>query len=319
MISVVTPCYNESEILREAYARFTSALESLGEPWEVVVVNDGSSDGSREILHRIHMKDGRWKVINLSRNYGHQAALSCGMRYSSGDCVALMDLDLQDPPEELPRFIAEWRKGFQVVYAVRKKRKENVLKKLLYYVFYRLLKFVSNIDIPLDSGDFCVMDRQVVDIIQRMPERNRFLRGLRVWVGFRQTGLAYERPERFAGTPKYTFRKLFYLALDGLFSFSKMPLRLIALLGVFVSGVSFSGALFFVVHRLLDFKIFGFSPKDVPGTASIIVSVLFMGGIQMICLSVIGEYLGRVLDEVKRRPNWVVESSFGLSQKKEDQ
>lgn len=315
MISVVLPCYNEKDTLPEAHARFTFALDKMGEPWEILVVNDGSHDASSEILKSIHQKDPRWKVINFSRNYGHQAALSCGLAHAAGDAVVLMDLDLQDPPEVLPELIAEWRNGYQVVYAIRKKRKEHFIKRALYFFFYRLLKMVSNIDIPLDSGDFCVMDRQVVDVLNRLPERNRFLRGLRAWVGFRQKGVEYERQERFGGAPKFTYRKLMGLGLDGLFSFSKLPLQLIGYAGIVISSFSFLGAVFFIMHRMLDFKIFGFSPKDVPGTATVVVSILFMGGVQLVCLSIMGEYLGRVFDEVKQRPNWVIKDSLGFGTK----
>ena len=312
MISIVLPCFNEESVLPEAFRQLTEALASLGEPWEVIIVDDGSTDGSREFLRRLSRQDGRWKTIFFSRNFGHQAALSCGLDSASGACVIMMDLDMQDPPSVIHRFIAEWKRGYRVVYAVRMKRKENILKRTMYYLFYRFLSLISDIDIPLDAGDFCLMDRQVVDVIKRLPERNRFLRGLRVWVGFPQIGIEYERQSRAGGEPKYNIPKLISLALDGLFSFSKKPLRFIALLGIIISILSFLGAVFFILHRILNFTLFGFPAKNVPGTATIVVAVLFIGGMQLVCLSIIGEYLGRVFDETKSRPNWVVESRLGF-------
>jgi dolichol-phosphate mannosyltransferase len=312
VISLVLPCFNEESVLPEACRQLTDALVSLGEPWEVIIVDDGSTDGSREFLRGMSRQDSRWKAVFLSRNFGQQAALSCGLDAASGGCVILMDLDMQDPPSVIHRFIAEWKRGYRVVYAVRMNRQENILKRTLYFLFYRFLSLVSDIDIPLDAGDFCLMDREVVDVIKRLPERNRFLRGLRVWAGFPQMGVEYDRPSRLGGAPKYNASKLISLALDGLFSFSKKPLRFIALLGIIISAFSFLGTVFFILNRILNFTLFGFPAKNVPGTATIVVAVLFIGGMQLVCLSIIGEYLGRVFDETKGRPNWVVESRLGF-------
>ena len=208
MISIVIPVYNEKENISELYNRITSAAEQWGDDYEVVVVDDGSSDSSLQQLAMIHWQDPRWKVLSFSRNFGHQAAVSAGLFYSRGDVVALMDADLQDPPEELPRFLEKWREGYQVVYAIRTQRKEGLLKRACYKLFYRLLRRLASIDIPVDAGDFCVMDRMVVEVLRAMPERTRFVRGLRSWAGFRQVGVPYERSSRHAGAPKYTLSKL---------------------------------------------------------------------------------------------------------------
>ena len=216
-------------------------------------------------------------------------------------------------PEELGRFLEEWRKGYDVVYAIRRKRKEGRAKRLCYWCFYRLMARLVPFEIPLDSGDFCLMSRRVVEVINAMPERSRFVRGLRAWSGFRQTGLAFERAARVAGTPKYNFRKLFKLAMDGLFSFSAVPLRMATYLGLWVSGFAFAGVVFTFVQKIFaeQFAAIGLAPS--PGFPTIVISVLFLGGVQLICLGILGEYIGRIYDEVKCRPPWVIRDSAGLS------
>jgi len=241
LVSVVLPCYNEEEVLERLYRRLSEAAVDLEEDMEVVLIDNGSTDATWEKMGEIHQRDPRWKMVRFSRNFGHQTAVSAGLRYATGDAVIVMDADLQDPPEELHRFISKWKEGYEVVYAVRKQRKENVLKRAAYKGFYRLLSSLSNHDIPLDSGDFCLMDRTVVDLINQMPEKNRFVRGLRAWAGFRQTDFEYERQARAEGEPKYTFSKLMKLAIDGIFSFSAAPLRLATFLGLFVSAAAFLG------------------------------------------------------------------------------
>ncbi len=312
MISIVLPCYNEEAILPEALRRFTLAGQSFGKPYEILIINDGSRDNSQDIITDYSKSDPNVKLINFSRNFGHQAAISCGLRHASGNVVIVMDIDLQDPPEELHRFLAKWKEGYDVVYAVRQHRKENIFKRASYALFYKMLRRLANVDIPLDSGDFCVLDRKIVDLLNNMPERNRFVRGLRAWVGFKQIGIPYDRHARTAGETKYSLTKLFGLALSGLFSFSKFPLRFITVLGFSISIGSFAGLIFFTLHRLLDFKIFGYSPRDVPGTATIVTCLLFVGGIQLICLSFMGEYLGIIYEEVKNRPGWIIESRVGF-------
>jgi glycosyltransferase involved in cell wall biosynthesis len=312
MISVVVPCYNEHEVLPQLYARLNAAAESWKEPFEVVLVDDGSKDATWELIRDIHGRDPRWRGIRLARNFGHQIALSAGMHHAGGDCVLVIDADLQDPPEQLLRFIQKWREGYEVVYGIRTKRKENIAKRLSYKAFYRLLGCLANIHIPLDSGDFCLMDRKVVNLLKRMPERNRFVRGLRSWVGFRQIGLAYERDARAAGEVKYTFRKLLRLAIDGILSFSTVPLRLATYFGFCVSIIALVGALFTFFQRLFSewFATIGFGP--VPGFATTVIGVLFLGGVQLICLGIIGEYLGRIYDEVKGRPLWTEFEMLGF-------
>lgn len=299
VLSVVVPVFNEAENLPELYGRLLGAMSAIGEAWELVFVDDGSRDGSRDILRRLADDDARVVVVELARNFGHQTAISAGLEHSRGDGVIVMDADLQDPPEVLPQFVARWREGHDVVYAVRASRKEPWLKRAAYSAFYRLLQRVANVEIPLDAGDFCIMDRRVVDLLTGMPERNRFVRGIRSWVGLSQVGLPYERQARHAGRPKYTFTRLVYLALDGLVSFSYLPLRVITALGLAVSLIAIVAAVLYTIQKLTV----GLSP---PGFATLIVAVLFLAGIQLCTIGVIGEYVGRIFDEVKRRPLYVV-------------
>ena len=298
-LSVVIPAYNEEENLDALYTRLVAALDPLGTTYELVFVNDGSRDRTLPMLQQLAAADGRVVVVDLARNFGHQVAISAGLDHAGGAAVIVMDGDLQDPPEVLPEFIAKWREGYEVVYAVREQRKEGPLKRAAYNLFYRLLRRVSQIDIPLDAGDFCIMDRRVVDLLSGMPERNRFVRGIRSWVGLSQTGLAYERHARHAGRPKYTFTRLVYLALDGLVSFSFLPLRLISMAGLAVSLLSFGLAVMYFVQALTV----GLYP---PGFATLTVAIFFLSGIQLITIGVIGEYVGRIFEEVKARPLYVV-------------
>ncbi len=298
-LSLVIPVYNEQENLTLLYQRLCASLEPITASFEILFINDGSQDDSLPILQALAAKDGRVCVIDLSRNFGHQVAISAGLDHAGGRGVIIMDADLQDPPEVLPEFIAKWKEGYDVVYAIRARRKEAWLKRNLYLVFYRLMQRIANIEIPLDAGDFCIMDRRVVDELNDMPERSRFVRGLRSWIGLRQTGLAYERQARNAGQPKYTFSRLVYLALDGLVSFSFLPLRLITLLGFGVSALSILLAIGYTIQKLT----IGLSP---PGFATTIVAILFLAGMQLITIGVIGEYVGRIFEEVKRRPLYIV-------------
>lgn len=311
LVSVVVPCYNEEAVLDELYRRLSKAASAWEEDAEVVLVDDGSTDDTWKKMKTIRQRNSRWKIVRFARNFGHQTAVSAGLQYATGDAVIVMDADLQDPPEELDRFIAKWKEGYEVVYAIRKQRKENALKRAAYKGFYRLLSSVSNLDIPLDSGDFCLMDRTVVDLINQMPEKNRFVRGLRAWAGFRQTGLEYERQARAEGEPKYTLSKLVKLAIDGVFSFSAVPLRLATFLGLFVSAAAFMGAGFTFAQGLFPdwFAQFGLSPA--PGYATTVISILFIGGVQLVCVGIVGEYVGRIYDETKRRPSWIVREQKG--------
>lgn len=298
--------------------RLVDALGALGVTWEVVAVDDGSTDETFALLSQIHDEDERFKVIRLSRNFGHQAALLAGLTAVSGQAVAIMDADLQDPPEVLGSYLEHWRNGYDVVYAIRQKRKEGVFKRMAYAVYYRLLKRISEVNMPLDAGDFCVMDRCVVEVLLAMPERNVFLRGLRAWSGFRQIGLRYERESRAAGQPKYSFRKLVYLAFDGIFSFSTLPLRLATWLGLAIVIPSFLGAVFVVFWRLSGLSIMGNTFESIPGWASSTFILLFLGGIQLFVLGIIGEYLARIYKEVKSRPRWITQTTLGITSGTED-
>jgi glycosyltransferase involved in cell wall biosynthesis len=298
-LSVVIPVFEEEANLPVLYQRLVAVLEEIEPDFELVFVDDGSQDRSIEIMSALSEQDERLTIIELARNFGHQVAISAGLDYAQGQAVIIMDADLQDPPEVLPQFIDKWREGHEVVYAIRTHRQESPLKRLAYAAFYRILQRIASIEIPLDAGDFCIMDRRVVDILMNMPERNRFVRGIRSWVGLDQVGLAYERQARRSGRPKFTFTRLIYLALDGLVSFSFIPLRAITLLGFFVSTISILLALAYTIKKLTS----GLSP---PGFATTIVAIFFLAGIQLITLGVIGEYIGRIFEEVKHRPLYVV-------------
>jgi dolichol-phosphate mannosyltransferase len=302
--SVVVPVYNEQEVLPELYERLGRVLTSLDDPAEVVFVDDGSTDGSPEILRGVQASDKRVRVVRLSRNFGHQAAITAGLAYAQGDMVAILDADLQDPPELLPTLFRTLGGGADVAYGVRYARKEGVAKRAAYFAFYRLLRAVAEVDIPADSGDFCAMTRRVVDHLNRLPESDRFVRGLRAWLGFRQVGVPYERDRRYAGVPKYTLLKLLKLSIDGLLSLSTAPLRLIAAVGLVISVLSFGGILV-VLYRYL------FTPY-VPGYTSLAVLVLLMGGIQLFTLGIVGEYVARVSRQVKSRPSFVVAELAGF-------
>lgn len=308
LLSVVLPCFNERENLEPLYDRLTPVLERVaGGSFEVVIVDDGSNDGSPEFLDALNARDPRFKVIHFSRNFGHQAAFSAGLDATSGRAVVLMDCDLQDPPEVLEDFVARWREDYDVVYGIRRKRKEGVLKRAAYAAFYRSQRLIAQIEVPLDAGDFCLMDRRVVDALKALPETNRFLRGLRSWVGFRHTGVEYERQGRHAGEPKYTTAKLLQLAISGYVGFSSVPLRVASWLGLLVAAAGFALAVWAVGTRLLGIP----SPL---GWASTIAVILFVGGIQLVLLGVVGEYLGRVFDEVRGRPTYVVRRSLGFEE-----
>ncbi len=298
-LSVVIPVFEEQDNLPELYRRLVAALDQAEPDFELVFVDDGSRDQSLAILTQLAQQDERVAVISFARNFGHQAAISAGLDQARGNAVVVMDADLQDPPEVLGQFIAKWREGHDVVYAVREHRKESWFKRTCYAAFYRLLQRVANIDIPLDAGDFCIMDRRVVDLLVNMPERNRFVRGIRSWVGLNQVGLSYAREARYAGKTKYSYGRLVALALDGLVSFSFLPLRIISLMGILISVLSIVLAVVYAIQKLTV----GLYP---PGFATTIVSILFLAGVQLVTIGVIGEYLGRIFEEVKRRPLYVV-------------
>ncbi len=312
LLSVVVPCFNEQEVLKLTHRRLIEALGDNGKfDLEILYVNDGSRDGTEEILFDLADVDSRVKVISFSRNFGHQSAITAGLNYAVGDIVAVIDADLQDPPELIESMIAKWQEGFDVVYGVRTSRKEGFFKQLSYKVFYRLYRFFVRIETPLDSGDFALLDRRIVDLLNSLPEKNRFIRGLRAWIGFRQTGWVYEREARAAGDPKYNLQKLIKLAFDGIFNFSTTPLTVIFIVGVITSLMSVVATFVYLIARIGSYNIFGYSPGDVPGFTTLIIVILFFSGIQLISLGIIGEYLGRLYQEAKKRPTYVVKETRG--------
>lgn len=311
-LSIVIPCYNEEDVLNLLYERLEAAAKGWGVDYEVILVNDGSRDRTWEMMQQINQENPRWKMVCLARNFGHQIALWTGLSVASGDVIAVLDADLQDPPEILPQFVEKWVEGFDVVYAVRKKRKENLFKRCAYFMFYRLLDVLAEHQIPLDSGDFCVMDARVVRAITCSGESRPFIRGLRAWVGFKQVSLPYERQARAAGEVKYTFRKLMRLALDGVLSSSTKPLRVASLLGAIVSVVAFLGAVFTLLQKVFADTFAEWGMKPVPGFATIVIGMLFLGGVQLLCIGILGEYIGRIYENVSGRPISVVSETRGV-------
>lgn len=311
-VTLVIPCFNEAAVLPALFERVTKAADAWWLDYDIVAVDDGSTDGTFEILAEFHRADPRWKVIRLARNFGHQAALWTGLKHATGDVIAVLDADLQDPPEVLPQFFEKWREGFDVAYGVRRRRKEGALKRLAYFLYYRLLAFLSEVPIPLDSGDFCVLDRRVLDAMTATDEREPFVRGLRAWVGFRQIAVPYERARRAGGDAKYTVRKLVQLGLNGIFSFSTRPLRLATYLGLMVSAFAFVGVVTTLFQRIYAEELAAFGLKPVPGFATTVIAILFLGGVQLLCLGILGEYVGRIYENVKGRPTTTVSERLGV-------
>jgi polyisoprenyl-phosphate glycosyltransferase len=304
--SIVIPIFNEEETLEELFGRLRSLLERLDGPAEVVLVDDGSTDSSYDHLTEAARSDPRLKVIQLSRNFGHQIAITAGLDISSGEAVAVMDADLQDPPEVILEMAAKWREGFEVVYAVREAREgEGKFKQTTARIFYRALKRLTDIEAPLDVGDFRLVDRKALEAFKAMRENNRYVRGMFSWIGFKQTGVTYNRAERFAGTTKFSFRRMLKFALDAVFSFSDVPLRIALNLGFLLAGLSFLGGAAAVVSKLTGAYV-------VPGWATLVVVTAFLGGIQLIILGVLGGYIGRIHDEVKNRPLYLVREAHNF-------
>ena len=308
VLSVVAPCFNEEGVLHELYRRISQVLDGSGETWELVLVNDGSRDRTPEIMRELHAKDERVKVVDFARNFGHQIAVTAGMDYAQGDAVVLIDADLQDPPELILEMLAKWREGYEVVYAIRAERKgETWFKEFTAKMFYRIIYKITDINIPMDTGDFRLMDRKVVNALKTMHEKHRFMRGMSVWVGFRQTGVKYVRAERYAGETKYPLKKMLKFAMDGITSFSYFPLQVATYFGFAAALLAVLGILVTIVLRLSGSHAFF-------GQATTLVSVLFLGGVQLICLGIIGEYLGRIYDEVKGRPLYIVREALGFDE-----
>lgn len=312
MISVVIPMFNESRVVQMLFDRLVASARSWNEDYELIMIDDGSQDNTLDLCLEIAEKNSHVKVLSFTRNFGHQAAVTAGLCYASGDIIVVIDADLQDPPEELIRFINKCREGYDVVYAVRKYRKEGLPKKLCYWLYYRILASLATIDIPLDAGDFCVMNRNVLNSLNSLPERNRFVRGLRAWVGYRQVGLEYERREREYGETKYTLGKMVNLALDGLINFSYKPLRVVTLAGVVVGGLAFLAGGGFLIQYVTDTTIFGYNPRQVPGWTSLILTLVFLAAIQLVGMGILGEYIGRLFEESKGRPIYLIDRQVGF-------
>lgn len=303
--SIVIPIFNEAETIPELWRQLHGAIAQLDGPAEVLFINDGSSDESLELLKGLNEAYPEIKVINFARNFGHQCALTAGIDHANGDAIVLMDGDLQDSPQAILTFVDRWKQGYEVVYAIRRKRKESLFKRIAFRGFYRVLNFFAGANLPLDAGIFCLMDRKVVLALREMPERNRYLTGLRAYAGFQQTGIPVERGSRYSGEPRVTLWKLFKLAFDGIFSFSIVPLRMATYLGLlcafssFVLGIT---GLYFKLVLQQPFLSWAYG----------LTTTFFMGGIQLVFLGILGEYIGRIYDEVKRRPYYIVRDKIGF-------
>jgi glycosyltransferase involved in cell wall biosynthesis len=304
--SIVIPIYNEAEVLPTLYKRLTDVMNGLGQPYEILFVNDGSHDASLLLLKDLHAKDERVKFLSLSRNFGQQLAITAGLDHAAGQAVVIMDADLQDPPEVIPRLIEQWRQGYDIVFAVREKRcGEWLFKRITAALFYRLLRHITATEIPLDAGDFRLMSRRAVEALNSIRERNRFIRGLAGWIGMRQTAVSFVRDIRHAGETKFRLKKMLRFALTGIISFSLVPLQLASYLGFLVSSVSF----FYMVYAI-GLKLF--TERVVQGWTAVMVAVLFVGGVQLLSLGIIGEYIGRIYEEVKQRPLYIVDEVGGF-------
>lgn len=308
LLSIVIPCYNEAEVIGETMRRLcTFCLEVDGMDVELIFVDDGSRDGTRDILKRFAETDPHVRVIGFARNFGHQIAVTAGIDAANGDAVVLIDADLQDPPEVVHHMIAKWREGYDVVYGTRTEREgESAFKVATARAFYRVLNRLSDVPIPLDTGDFRLMSRNVVDTLKSMPERDRFVRGMVSWVGFRQTALPYRRARRFAGETKYPLRKMLRFATDGILSFSTKPLQASVALGMMCAGISMAGILYALFLRL-------FTNIWVEGWTALMIAILFIGGVQLISVGILGEYVGRIYNEIKKRPLYVVQEYCGFA------
>jgi glycosyltransferase involved in cell wall biosynthesis len=303
LISVVVAAYNEGKSLPELYRQLISIFHSRDVELEILVIDDGSNDGTLDWLRSTSQIDQRVRYLSFSRNFGHQAALTAGLRNAVGDAVIVMDADLQDPPQVIPEMLQKWREGYQVVRGTRIERESDPWSKRLFaWFYYRLLRRLAKVNMPVDSGDFCLLDRLVVDSLNSLPERNRYVRGLRAWIGFRQVDQPFNRQQRFSGTPKYSLLKSLALALDGLVSFSYTPLRLATYLGLI------SGALALVMVALVFYWRF-FTDSPLVGSFAIIAAFLVFGSVQLMTIGIMGEYIGRIYDEVKGRPHYVVKES----------
>jgi polyisoprenyl-phosphate glycosyltransferase len=309
LISIVVPIYFEEKVINEFYNRTKKVLVDMAHKieHEFIFVNDGSTDKSLEILQKLSQKDKSVKIINFSRNFGHQIAITAGIDYANGDAVVVMDGDLQDPPEIIPEMVSKWEEGFEVVYGVRTKRKGETLFKLLTAdIFYKIMSKLSDVKLPLSAGDFRLMDRKVVDSLKTMREENRYIRGLVSWIGFSQCGLSYERDVRYAGSTKYSLMKMLKFALDGITSFSDKPLLISSYIGILITLVAFLLTVLIIIIRLTN------PQSTIQGWTSLIVVILFMGGIQLFSIGIIGQYIGRIYKEIKQRPLYIISNKTGF-------
>ncbi len=298
--TIIAPIYNELENIPELYPRVRDVMDQTGEPWELILVDDGSTDGSTDVIRKLAENDSRVRPVIFARNFGHQIAVTAGVDYSRGQAVVIIDADLQDPPEVILDLIEKWRDGYEVVYAVRAEREgESWFKKVTASLFYRIIYRITDVDIPLDTGDFRLMDKKVVAVMKQMREKHRFLRGMSAWVGFKQIGVAYKRKPRFSGETKYPFSKMVKLALNAVTSFSYFPLQMATYLGFIAAGLSVLAIPIVAILRLT-------TGTALLGQATTLIIVLFLGGVQLISLGIIGEYIGRIYDEAKGRPLYIV-------------
>ena len=305
--SFIIPIYNEEDTLFEMYRRVRAVMDQMDGSVELVLVNDGSRDRSLSLMRELHEQDPQVCYLSLARNFGHQVAVTAGLNFVRGQAIVILDADLQDPPELIPALVEKWQQGYQVVYAQRTKRlRESWFKRLPAYVFYRLMRRLADVEIPVDTGDFCLMDRQVVDVLNTMPERNRYIRGLRAWIGFKQTAVKFERDPRFAGEVKYTFRKSLSLAMNGLVSFSKVPLRLSIYMGLFAAFVSV-----LMAFLILYWRIF-YPNSPLTGLTIVMMAVFFLGAVQLVSIGILGQYVGRIYEEVKGRPLYTLAEVAGF-------
>ncbi len=306
-LSIVVPCMNEQEVLRKTHQHLVAILEQSPVNFEIIYVDDGSLDSTVDVLRELQANDARVRVIRFSRNFGHQVAITAGLEHASGDVVVIIDADLQDPPEVIPEFLAKWLDGYDVVYGVRSERDgESAFKRSSAKFFYRFFTHMSDTQMPLDTGDFRLLDRRVVDALVSMPERDRFVRGMVSWLGFSQTAVPYHRASRAAGATKFSLFKMIRFALDGIFSFSILPLRLATWTGFAASGFAIVGIIIVLLERF--FQV----PGLVKGWSSAVIAELFIGGVQLVCLGIIGEYVGRIYGESKRRPLYIVRERIGF-------
>ena len=314
-ISIIIPCFNESENINNTYDRIKENVKKITENFELIFVDDGSTDNSFSKLFSLSNKDKNLKIIKLSRNFGHQNAIFAGLENASGDCIIIIDADLQDPPELFSVMFKKWKdENYQVVYGVRKKRKGNFFKLLLYSIYHRLFKLFSNLNNSNDLADFCLIDKKIKNYLISLKEKNIYFRGLRSWIGFKQTGIEYERENRNLGKSKYSIFKLYNLAINGITNFSTKPLSLILFLGFIIFSLSMFLILFYILQKIFNFEFLGVLPEQVPGFYTLVIILILFGSFNLICLGLIGEYVGRLYEEAKSRPKYFIDEKINFKE-----